>query len=231
MSRGLLHRREASALLVTELLKPLDRRQGGDGAEPARWSALQLRERVLDYIDVNLHDPKLTPSVIAAAHAVSVRTLYSAGNGLGMTLGGYIRHRRLARSYDELLFGADPVSVVARRWGFASPAHFGRVFQDRYGMPPSRLRPGVVDELLRPGRRRRRRSRGRGSGSGTPSCSGARTGKKRAARGNSRSLDGIVSGLSGPVRRRAIGDFAGVQAVTTIMNRCGSRSCRRSRST
>ena len=81
--------REASALLVTELLKPLDRRQGGDGAKPARWSALQLRERVLDYIDVNLHDPKLTPSVIAAAHAVSVRALYSAVNGLGMTLGGY----------------------------------------------------------------------------------------------------------------------------------------------
>jgi AraC-like DNA-binding protein len=132
--------REASALLVTELLKPLDRRQGGDGAEPARWSALQLRERVLDYIDVNLHDPKLAPSMIAAAHAVSVRTLYSAMNGLGMTLGGYIRHRRLARSHDELLFGVDPVSVVARRWGFASPAHFSRVFQDRYGMPPSRLR-------------------------------------------------------------------------------------------
>jgi AraC-like DNA-binding protein len=82
----------------------------------------------------------LSPSTIAAAHAVSVRTLYSAVDGLGMSLGGYLRYRRLARSHDDLLFGSDPVAVVALRWGFASPAHFSRVFRDRYGIPPSRLR-------------------------------------------------------------------------------------------
>jgi AraC-like DNA-binding protein len=132
--------REASALLVTELLRPLDRLQGGDGPERARRPALQLRERVLDYIDANLDDTKLSPTVIATAHGVSVRTLYSSVDGLGMSLGGYIRHRRLARSYDDLLFGSEPVAVVARRRGFGSPAYFSRVFRDRYGMPPGRLR-------------------------------------------------------------------------------------------
>ncbi|GAA1227475.1 helix-turn-helix domain-containing protein [Pseudonocardia alaniniphila] len=132
--------REASALLVTELLRPLDRLQGGNGPDRARWPALQLRERVLDYIDANLDDTLLCPSKIATAHGVSVRTLYSSVDGLGMSLGSYIRHRRLARSHDDLLFGSEPVAVVARRWGFASPAYFSRVFRDRYGMPPGRLR-------------------------------------------------------------------------------------------
>lgn len=117
-------------MLVTELLRPLDRLQGGNGPERTRWPALQLRERVLDYIDANLDDTKLCPNMIATAHGVSVRTLYSSVDGLGVSLGSYIRHRRLARSHDDLLFGSEPVAVVARRWGFASPACFSRVFRD-----------------------------------------------------------------------------------------------------
>jgi AraC-like DNA-binding protein len=132
--------REASALLVTELLKPLDRLRSGDDAEPTRWTMMRLRERALGYIDANLRDPALSPARIAAAHAVSVRALYAAMDGFGMTLGGYIRDRRLASSRDDLLFGSDPVAMVAARWGFASPAHFSRVFHDRYGMSPSTIR-------------------------------------------------------------------------------------------
>ncbi|NMO50676.1 helix-turn-helix domain-containing protein [Actinoplanes sp. TBRC 11911] len=132
--------RQASAQLVTELLKPLDRLRGGDVAKPDRWPAYQLRERALGYIDTNLHDAKLSPVTIAAAHQVSVRTLYAAVDGLGMTLGAYIRHRRLARSYDDLLFGSDPVAVIASRCGFGSPAHFSRLFRDRYGLTPTTVR-------------------------------------------------------------------------------------------
>jgi AraC-like DNA-binding protein len=130
--------REASALLVTELLKPLDGLRAGGLVD--RWPAYRLREQALDYIDSHLNDPKLSPVMIAAAHRVSVRTLYAVVDGLGMTLGAYIRHRRLARSYDDLLFGSDPVAVVAMRWGFGSPAHFSRLFRDRYAMTPSAVR-------------------------------------------------------------------------------------------
>jgi AraC-like DNA-binding protein len=131
--------REASAMLVTELLKSLDLLQGGESATTSS-SLLHLRERALDYIDENLHDRQLSPSAIAATHQVSVRALYAAVDGLGLSLAGYIRHRRLARSYDDVLLGSDPMRVVAQRWGFASPAHFSRVFRERYGIPPSRLR-------------------------------------------------------------------------------------------
>jgi AraC-like DNA-binding protein len=129
--------RQASAALVIELLRSLP----GDGEHtPARWSGWQLRERALQYVDDHLGDPKLSPATVAAAHAVSLRTLYSAVDGLGMTLAAYIRHRRLARCYDDLVLSAAPVGEIGSRWGFSSPAHFSRVFQQRYGMPPTRVR-------------------------------------------------------------------------------------------
>jgi len=136
MNRGA---REASAALVTELLRPLDSLHGaGEQARPR--PSLELRERALDYIDTQLGDPKLGPAVVAAAHGVSVRTLYNALDSLGMTLGAYIRTRRLARCRDDLLSSSDPVGVIARRWGFSSLAHFSRVFQRHYGVSPSRIR-------------------------------------------------------------------------------------------
>jgi AraC-like DNA-binding protein len=131
--------RDASAALVTELLKPLDSLSGrGEPAESKQ--RLELRERALDYIDTQLGDPKLGPATVAAAHGVSVRTLYNALDSLGMTLGAYIRTRRLACCHDDLLSGSDPVGLIARRWGFSSLAHFSRVFQQHYGVSPSRLR-------------------------------------------------------------------------------------------
>jgi AraC family transcriptional activator of tynA and feaB len=129
--------RQASASLVVELLRSL---HPDDERSPAQWSAWQLRERALQYIDENLGDTKLCPATTAAAHAVSLRTLYSALDGLGMTLAAYIKHRRLARCYDDLVLGSAPVGVIASRWGFGSPAHFSRAFRERYGMPPNAAR-------------------------------------------------------------------------------------------
>jgi AraC family transcriptional activator of tynA and feaB len=131
--------RAASAALVTELLKPLDSLGGRDEAAQSR-PRLELRERALDYIDTQLGDPKLGPAMVAAAHGVSVRTLYNALDSLGVTLSAYIRTRRLARCHDDLLSSSDPVGVIARRWGFSSQAHFSRTFHHRYGVSPSRIR-------------------------------------------------------------------------------------------
>jgi AraC family transcriptional activator of tynA and feaB len=129
--------RQASASLVVELLRSL---HPDEERTPARWSAFQLRELALQYIDDNLGDTKLSPTTAAAAHAVSLRTLYSALDGLGMTLAAYIKNRRLARCYDDLVLGTAPVGVIASRWGFCSPAHFSRAFRQRYGMPPNQVR-------------------------------------------------------------------------------------------
>jgi AraC-like DNA-binding protein len=129
--------RRASASLVVELLRSL---HTDDQRTPARWSGWQLREQALQYIDDNLADTTLSPATTAAAHAVSLRTMYSALDGLGMTLAAYIKSRRLARCYDDLVLGGDPVGVIGSRWGFLSPAHFSRAFRQRYGMPPNQIR-------------------------------------------------------------------------------------------
>lgn len=132
--------REASARLIAELLKPLGELHGENLVQPLRVSRPALRERVLDYIDQNLADPALVPPAIAAAHGVSVRTLYSAVEGLGVSLARYIRDQRLARCYDALLFGADPIGTIALKNGFKSAAHFSTAFRERYGSTPREVR-------------------------------------------------------------------------------------------
>lgn len=132
--------RQASATLVAQMLKSLDPADDDPASLPSRWSTSQLREQVLRYVDDNLPDPALSPAGIAAAHSVSLRTLYTAIDGLDTTLAAYIRTRRLAQCHEDLLLGTDPVGEIALRWGFTHHAHFTRAFQQRYGMRPSELR-------------------------------------------------------------------------------------------
>lgn len=99
-----------------------------------------LRERVLWYIEENLRNPELSPATIAAAHYVSVRTLYYVLQTLDVPIAAHIRSRRLARCYADLLNTDDPVSDIAKRWGFVSPPHFSRVFSRHYGISPSSVR-------------------------------------------------------------------------------------------
>jgi AraC-like DNA-binding protein len=103
-----------------------------------------LRERVLGYVEKNLGDPALTPATVAAAHYVSVRTLYYALETFDVPLAAHIRSRRLAHCYADLVNTDDPVGDIAKRWGFLSPPHFSRAFSREYGISPSRLRSPTV---------------------------------------------------------------------------------------
>jgi AraC family transcriptional regulator, positive regulator of tynA and feaB len=97
---------------------------------------------VRDHIEEHLTDPELRPQAIAAAHAVSLRTLYQLFERRGETVSGYVRRRRLARARAELARRgpATTVAEVAHRWGFADQAAFGRAFRRQYGCPPSAVR-------------------------------------------------------------------------------------------
>ncbi|MBO0807953.1 MAG: helix-turn-helix domain-containing protein [Actinobacteria bacterium] len=95
------------------------------------------------YIEERLGEPNLSPAVIAAAHHVSVRYLYRLFERQGMSVAGWIRHRRLERCRRDLLdpeqWGRSVASIGARR-GFADPVHFSRVFRAAYGLPPGEFR-------------------------------------------------------------------------------------------
>src|SRR5699024_2775641 len=58
---------------------------GGEADERQR-----MWDEITDFIDAHLSDPQLSPSTIAAAHFISVRTLHQVFEGSGETVAGEI---------------------------------------------------------------------------------------------------------------------------------------------
>ncbi|MFA1544495.1 helix-turn-helix transcriptional regulator [Actinomadura monticuli] len=75
---------------------------------------------------------------------ISVRHLSRVFEPEGLTPARYVMDRRLTRAKTDL---ADPassqatVAEIAHRYGFASQAHFTRVFGERFGRTPGAVRP------------------------------------------------------------------------------------------
>ena len=92
------------------------------------------------YIDEHLTDPTLSPTSIANANAISVRTLHRLFSTADETVGAVIRERRLSRCRADLARGThESVTAIAFRWGFRDMSHFSRVFRRRYGASASEV--------------------------------------------------------------------------------------------
>jgi AraC-like DNA-binding protein len=98
--------------------------------------------RIMRYVELHLQEPDLGAGRIAAEHHISVRQLYRILAAEGVSLGDWIRKRRLegARRDLALAFLRDPISAVARRWGFTDASSFARMFRATYGVSPSEWR-------------------------------------------------------------------------------------------
>ncbi|MFH9550545.1 helix-turn-helix domain-containing protein [Streptomyces sp. NPDC051445] len=110
---------------------------GTPGARPA------VLGRVLEYVELHLTDPDLSPEVIARAHHISVRYLHKLFKDEGRTVGRWILRRRLEECRRDLTRygrGGRTIAAVAARWGFLSATHFSRVFRSAYGMSPREWR-------------------------------------------------------------------------------------------
>jgi AraC-like DNA-binding protein len=118
------------ALLATHL----------DASVPARDSLeTTLVLRIMEYARMHLREPTLSAAQIADAHHISVRHLYNVLGRDGVSLGEWIRERRLEACREELSRPAAKtrtIAAVARRWGFRDPSSFGRLFRSRYGLSP-----------------------------------------------------------------------------------------------
>ena len=136
------------ATMIAEACAEADNDAQTDESEP--WTAVTpahtaLMDRVLGYVDLHLSDPGLTPRSIAQAHSVSLRYLYLLFASVDAMPSGWIRRRRLEECRRELAAqGAADVTVaaIALHWGFASPAHFSRIFRTAYGLSPREWRAG-----------------------------------------------------------------------------------------
>jgi AraC-like DNA-binding protein len=101
-----------------------------------------LFERIRVFIEKRLDDADLSPSTIARMNSISVRYLHLLFSDRGVTVGGWIRSRRLAQCRVELAnFKNDrTITEIAMKWGFSDTAHFSRSFKAAFGISPNAFR-------------------------------------------------------------------------------------------
>ncbi|WOF23936.1 helix-turn-helix domain-containing protein [Microbacterium betulae] len=138
---GAAGRRTAQIFLDLAAVFLGEQLSAGLAGDDAGRTALLMR--ILRHIDDHISDPDLDPTGIAAAHFISTRQLYNVFAPTGETVAQWIRRRRLAGARDDLVQPSQrdaTVTEIARRWGFADSAYFGRVFRETYGTTPGRWR-------------------------------------------------------------------------------------------
>lgn len=95
------------------------------------------------HIEFNLNDKNLNPAQVAAAIGVSERQLSRLFAEAGTTVGRYLLQKRLELAHQALISPEQAglsVGEIGKRFGFASPSHFGRTFRENYGMTPLQCR-------------------------------------------------------------------------------------------
>jgi AraC-like DNA-binding protein len=98
-----------------------------------------LLPRIRGYVRRHLGEPDLSPAMIAAAHDISVRRLFTICAAADFSIEQWIISSRLEGIRDEL---ARPesrhrsVAEISRRWGLTNPSYVSRRFRATFGMSP-----------------------------------------------------------------------------------------------
>lgn len=99
-------------------------------------------QRAIDYIEENLCD-QLDYNIIATKAACSSFYFQRIFSVLcGVTLGEYIRNRRLTLAGSELVNTDERIIDIALKYGYDSPESFTRAFSKFHGLTPSDARKG-----------------------------------------------------------------------------------------
>lgn len=100
------------------------------------------------YIESNLADNDLSVQRVATAVRVSARHLSRLFAMEETSVAEFIVKRRLAKAKAELSdprCRGDTVATIGYRWGFASAAHFSRLFKQHFGLSPTEQRSQYFD--------------------------------------------------------------------------------------
>lgn len=144
--------RRELALLAIGVVSVLIHGHSGTLCAPRRSSTDKTVQDMQEYIDAHLADPDLTPRKIAAAYFMSVRCVHRIFNDAGLTIAGWVQHRRLEQCRRDLTDPSMidvPVGSIGQRWGFKTPSHFGRVFKDQIGLSPYKYRMLTIETASR----------------------------------------------------------------------------------
>lgn len=113
-----------------------------DGLQNGQYAAVQA------FIRARLHDPDLTPELVASAHHMSLRSLQRLFEANGTSVANWIRSQRLSGCRWDLTdrrYSTLSVAQIASRWGIA-PAHLSRAFRAVYGLSPYEFRRAAGDQ-------------------------------------------------------------------------------------
>lgn len=94
-------------------------------------------QAALEYIEAHLTDELRTEDVAAQAYVSSFHFQRIFSALCGMTLGEYVRSRRLTLAGEELSRGDVKVIDAAVKYGYDSPDSFARAFARFHGISPS----------------------------------------------------------------------------------------------
>ncbi|MBL8087231.1 MAG: helix-turn-helix transcriptional regulator [Chthonomonas sp.] len=106
----------------------------------AHFEAPQWVEQARSILDSKFRMPV---SLYSLAQEVSMHPAHLARSfkkHFGMSVGEYVRDRRLEWAYKKLASSQFKLSEIALAAGFADHAHFSRAFRARYAMTPSECR-------------------------------------------------------------------------------------------
>lgn len=122
--------------------------QAGANIQGSEWQVM-LRRRVLNYIDANLSDPRLSCATVAAANGISERYLRKVFEE-SVSLSEWIWTRRLDQAKRDL---SDPllahlgITAIGYDVGFKDSAHFSRAFKTKFGVTPSQYRANALSSV------------------------------------------------------------------------------------
>lgn len=98
-------------------------------------------QNAIEYIEEHITDNIDYEEVAKVAYSSSFHFQRVFGIMCGITLGEYIRRRRLTLAGNELLSNKLKVVDVALKYGYDTPESFSRAFMRFHGIKPSQVKP------------------------------------------------------------------------------------------
>jgi len=99
---------------------------------------IQSLSKAINYIENNLTQDIGIDDISNQAYASGSHFQFVFNVVVGITIGEYIRYRRLSRAAQDLLNSNVKISDVAIRYGYETPESFSKAFARFHGIPPSK---------------------------------------------------------------------------------------------
>lgn len=135
----------SEAVLMVENLCNLLTLASAREVRPNSLAPELMMQSILTFCRQHLHNPELSPSLVASHVGISVRTLQLRFQQSGKSFGRWLLECRLEACGKDLkdpFKQGDSISTIAYRWGFNDLSHFNKAFRARFAMSPSQWRLG-----------------------------------------------------------------------------------------